>query len=125
MNRWIRFILRRLAYMLLTLFLITTFTFFLMNALPGTPYNNQAQLTQVQLDVLNAKYGFDKPVFVQYINYLRNILHGDFGISLQFSDQKVTTLLGNRIGYSVQLGLQAVVFGTVTGIVLGLSLIHI
>ena len=100
-------------------FLITTFTFFLMNALPGTPYNNQAQLTQVQLDVLNAKYGFDKPVFVQYINYLRNILHGDFGISLQFSDQKVTTLLGNRIGYSVQLGLQAVVFGTVTGIVLG------
>ena len=119
MNRWIRFILRRLAYMLLTLFLITTFTFFLMNALPGTPYNNQAQLTQVQLDVLNAKYGFDKPVFVQYINYLRNILHGDFGISLQFSDQKVTTLLGNRIGYSVQLGLQAVVFGTVTGIVLG------
>lgn len=119
MNRWIRFILRRLAYMLLTLFLITTFTFFLMNALPGTPYNNQAQLTQVQLDVLNAKYGFDKPVFVQYINYLKNILHGDFGISLQFSDQKVTTLLGNRIGYSVQLGLQAVVFGTVTGIVLG------
>ena len=119
MNRWIRFILRRLVYMFLTLFLITTFTFFLMNALPGTPYNNQAQLTQVQLDVLNAKYGFDKPVFVQYVNYLKNILHGDFGISLQFSDQKVTTLLGNRIGYSVQLGLQAVVFGTVIGIVLG------
>ena len=119
MKRWVRYIVQRLAYMVLTLFLITTLTFFLMNALPGTPYNNQAQLTQVQLDMLNAKYGFDKPVVVQYFNYLKNILHGDFGISLQFSDQKVTTLLGSRLHYSVQLGLQAVLFGTMVGIVLG------
>lgn len=49
-----------------------------------------------------------------------NIVHGDFGISLQFSDQKVTTLLSNRIGPSVQLGLQAVAFGTVVGAFLGI-----
>ena len=119
MKRWLHFICKRLFYMLLTLFIIASATFFLMNCLPGTPYNNQAQLTDVQLDMLNEKYGFDQPVWKQYVRYMTNILHGDFGISLQFSDQKVTTLLGNRIGPSVQLGLQAVVFGTVVGAFFG------
>lgn len=119
MKHWVRFIGQRLVYMAITLFLITSLTFFLMNALPGTPYNNQAQLSEVQFQLLDAKYGLDKPVLERYITYLGNILHGDFGISLQFSDQPVATLLGSRIGPSVQLGLQAVVFGTVVGAMLG------
>ena len=119
MKHWVRFIGQRLVYMAITLFLITSLTFFLMNALPGTPYNNQAQLSEVQFQLLDAKYGLDKPVLERYITYLGNILHGDFGISLQFSDQPVATLLGSRIGPSVQLGLQAVIFGTVVGAILG------
>lgn len=119
MNRWLRFILRRLFYMAVTLFVIISATFFLMNFLPGTPFNNQDRLTEIQMEMLNEKYGFDQPLFTRYITYLVNILHGDFGISLQFSDQKVTTLLKSRIGPSVQLGLQAVVFGTVVGAFLG------
>lgn len=119
MKHWVRFIGQRLVYMAITLFLITSLTFFLMNALPGTPYNNQAQLSEVQFQLLDAKYGLDKPVLERYITYLGNILHGDFGISLQFSDQPVATLLGSRIGPSVQLGLQAVIFGTVVGAMLG------
>lgn len=119
MNRWTRFIVKRLIYMFLTLFIIVSATFFLMNFLPGTPYNNQARLSNLQLEMLNQKYGLDKPVWERYLTYLGNILHGDFGISLQFSDQPVTTLLSSRIGPSVQLGLQAVVFGTVIGALLG------
>lgn len=119
MNRWMRFILKRLAYMAVTLFVIVTITFFLMNFLPGTPFNNQDRLTEVQLRMLNEKYGFDQPLLRRYVTYLVNILYGDFGISLQFSDQKVTTLLADRIGPSVQLGMQAVVFGTVVGALLG------
>lgn len=119
MSRWIRFIFKRLFYMVITLFVIISATFFLMNFLPGTPFNNQDRLTEIQMQMLNAKYGFDKPLFQRYLTYLGNILHGDFGISLQFSDQKITTLLGSRIGPSVQLGLQAVVFGTVVGALLG------
>ena len=119
MKHWVRFFGQRLVYMAITLFLITSLTFFLMNALPGTPYNNQAQLSEVQFQLLDAKYGLDKPVLERYITYLGNILHGDFGISLQFSDQPVATLLGSRIGPSVQLGLQAVIFGTVVGAILG------
>ena len=119
MSRWIRFIFKRLFYMVITLLVIISATFFLMNFLPGTPFNNQDRLTEIQMQMLNAKYGFDKPLFQRYLTYLGNILHGDFGISLQFSDQKITTLLGSRIGPSVQLGLQAVVFGTVVGALLG------
>ena len=118
-NRWTRFIAKRLIYMALTLFIIVSATFFLMNLLPGTPYSNQDRLTAVQLEMLNAKYGFDKPLIERYISYLSNVLHGDFGISLQFNDQPVTTLLGSRVGPSVQLGLQAMLFGTVVGALLG------
>ncbi len=118
-NRWLRFIGRRLAYMALTLWIIVTITFLLMSFLPGTPYNNQDRLTAAQLQMLNQKYGLDQPLWQRYFTYLGNILRGDFGISLQFSDQKVTTLLGSRIGVSMQLGLQAVVFGTVVGVALG------
>ena len=119
MKRWVDYIGKRLFYMLLTLFIIITVTFFLINFLPGTPYQNQDRLTAAQLEVLNQKYGFDQPLFKRYVNYLGNILHGDFGISLQFSDQKITSLLGQRVGPSIRLGLQAVVFGTVVGVFLG------
>ena len=119
MKRWAAFICKRLVCMALTLFLITSATFFLMNLLPGTPYNNQDRLTEIQLQMLNEKYGLNKPLLTRYGDYLWNVLHGNFGISLQFSDQKVTTLLRSRIGPSVQLGLQAVAFGTAVGIVLG------
>ncbi len=120
MKRWIRFILPRLGYMAATLFLIVSATFFLMNFLPGTPYNNQEKLSPLQIEMLNQKYGFSQPLWQRYLTYIGNILRGDFGISLQFSDQKITTLLGNRLWPSVQLGLQAVVFGTVAGVILGI-----
>lgn len=101
------------------MWIIVTLTFFLMNFLPGTPYNNQSELTAVQIRMLNEKYGLNEPVVQRYFTYLRNLLQGDLGISLQFSDQKVTTLLEGRMGVSMQLGLQAMVFGTLVGIILG------
>lgn len=118
-NRWLRFFCRRLVYMATTLWVIVTITFLLMSFLPGTPYNNQDKLTAAQLQALDQKYGLDQPLWQRYLTYLGNVLHGDFGISLQFSDQKVTTLLGSRIGVSMQLGLQAILFGTLVGVVLG------
>jgi oligopeptide transport system permease protein len=110
----------RIIYMVLTLFIIITLTFFLINSLPGTPYKNQEKLSDTQIEILNEKYGFDKPLGVRYLTYLKNVLHGDFGISLQFSDQQVSRLIGSRIGPSIQIGLQAVIFGTVVGVLLGL-----
>jgi oligopeptide transport system permease protein len=120
MNRWLRFFIHRIGYMVITLFLIITITFLLMNLLPGTPYQDQSRLTAIQVQMLNEKYGLNKPLGERYLKYLANIiLRGDFGISLQFSDQKVSVLLKTRLGPSVRLGLQAVIFGTLAGISLG------
>lgn len=105
--------------MVLTLWLIATITFFLMQFLPGTPYTNAEKLSPEQIALLNEQAGLDKPIITQYWLYLTNLLKGDFGISFQFKNQPVANLLSGRIGPSLQLGLQAIIFGTFFGIILG------
>lgn len=105
--------------MFLTLFLIATITFFLMKLLPGSPYANEEQLTQTQLEIMNAKYGLDKPVFVQYLIYITGLFRLDFGESFQYNST-VTNLIFSRVGPSFQLGFQALIFGTIVGSLLGM-----
>lgn len=119
MNSYLKYLLQRILYMFITLWLIATITFFLMKLLPGTPYTNQERLSPEMIAMLNKQSGLDKPVIVQYFIYLTNLLKGDFGISFQFKNQPVASLIISRIGPSVQLGLQALVFGTAIGIILG------
>lgn len=70
--------------------------------------------------MLNKQSGLDKPVIVQYGIYLKNTVTGDFGISFQFKNQPVAKLLGGSGGPSLQLGGQAIIFGTLVGILLGI-----
>ncbi len=119
MNSYIKYLLKRVFYMLITLWLIATITFFLMQFLPGTPYSNAEKLSPEQIALLNKQLGLDQPVIVQYGQYLLNLLKGDFGISFQFKNQAVSNLLGGRIGPSMQLGIQAIIFGTFFGTILG------
>ncbi|SDF55081.1 oligopeptide transport system permease protein [Fontibacillus panacisegetis] len=125
MTNYIKFIAKRLAYMIVTLLLISQITFLLMNFLPGSPYSNEEKLTPQQLEIMNEKYGLSKPFGERYLLYMSGIVRGDFGISLQFSNQPVSKLLSERIGPSMQLGIQAMIFGTIVGIVLGtVSALH-
>ncbi|HBL2657729.1 TPA: ABC transporter permease [Enterococcus faecium] len=119
MNSYIKYVLKRVFFMIITLWLIATITFFLMQLLLGTPYTNQERLSPETIEMLNKQVGLDKPVIVQYGIYLSNLLQGDFGISFQFKNQPVAHLLAGRIGPSLQLGLQAIIFGTVLGTILG------
>ncbi|MBJ1156522.1 ABC transporter permease [Enterococcus faecium] len=119
MNSYIKYVLKRVFFMIITLWLIATITFFLMQLLPGTPYTNQERLSPETIEMLNKQVGLDKPVIVQYGIYISNLLQGDFGISFQFKNQPVAHLLAGRIGPSLQLGLQAIIFGTVLGTILG------
>ena len=119
MNSYGKYLLRRIFYMLLTLFIIITTTFLLLQFLPGTPFANQDLLTAKQLELLNEKYGLNKPIFDQYLAYLGYILKGDFGYSFQFNNLPVTQIIADRAGPSIQLGLQAMVLGTVVGTFLG------
>jgi oligopeptide transport system permease protein len=115
-----RYTLQRFTYMIITLFIIATATFFLMKLLPGSPLTNQEKLTPEQRQIILEKYGLNDPVPVQYVNYLKNLVQGDLGVSFQYDNRSVTELIGERIGPSAQLGFQALVFGTIVGLLLGI-----
>ncbi|MER2146461.1 MAG: oligopeptide ABC transporter permease [Aerococcus urinaeequi] len=119
MKSYYKYLLRRVFYMFLTIFLIATITFFLMKLLPGTPFQNEDRLSAEQIIIMNERYGLNDPVIVQYARYMLGIFTGDLGVSFQFSNTPVTDLLSSRIGPSLQLGGQAILFGTSFGIILG------
>ena len=120
MNQYTKYILKRIFYMIITLFLIATITFFLMKLLPGSPYANEENLTDAQLQIMNAKYGLDKPVWMQYFIYLGGLVRLDLGMSFQYNST-VLNLLSSRVGPSFQIGLQALIFGMGMGTLLGLA----
>ncbi|GLO67923.1 ABC transporter permease [Oceanobacillus kimchii] len=115
----LKYIGKRIIYLIITLFIIASVTFFMMKFLPGTPFQNEEKLSIEQREILNEKYGLDEPIPVQYFNYMTNLAKGDLGVSFQFDNQPVTDLLANRIGPSLQLGFQAMLIGTIVGILLG------
>ncbi|MCM2533689.1 ABC transporter permease [Neobacillus pocheonensis] len=114
-----KYILQRILYMIITLFIVVSVSFFLMKLIPGTPFNNAEKLTHEQLAIMQTKYGLNDPVPVQYVRYLVNMVKGDLGVSFQFDNTPVTKLLALRIGPSATLGLEAMIFGTIIGIILG------
>jgi oligopeptide transport system permease protein len=106
--------------MVITLFIIISITFLLMYLLPGTPFSNADKLSTQQLEIMNAKYGLDKPVAIQYLRYMGNLLRGDLGLSFQFEGRSVNTILGERMGPSAFIGLQAILLGVIVGMALGI-----
>ncbi|MBT2694272.1 oligopeptide ABC transporter permease [Bacillus sp. ISL-55] len=115
-----KYLLKRVLYMFLTLFIIASLTFFLMKIIPGTPFASANKLSPAQMEIMKAKYGLDQPVPVQYAKYLGNLLQGDLGVSFQFNNRSVTDMIIGRLGPSMQLGGQAMVLGTIIGILLGI-----
>ena len=78
-----KYIIKRVLFAILTIFIVSLITFFVMNLVPGGPFNKEKAVSQAVLDELNARYNLDKPVGVQYLLYMKNILHGDWGVSLK------------------------------------------
>lgn len=114
-----KYILNRLGYMIFTFLLIASLTFFLMQTLPGSPFNDE-RLSEAQASILNERYGLDEPLALQYFKYLGNIFVGELGVSYQFDGRAVTTIIGERIGVSAILGAQAMGVGILLGSILGI-----
>src|SRR5690625_554535 len=114
-----KYIVKRLFYMVITLFIIITITFFLMKLLPGTPFSNPEKLSEKQLEIMNTKYGLDQPLAVQYVTYVGNLLQGDLGLSFQSQGRTVIDVIAIRIGPSALIGAQAIIIGFMLGLVLG------
>lgn len=117
-----KFIGIKIVNIIITLWIIATITFFLMKMLPGSPFNEEklATLSDDQRIEFLAKYGLDKPVYVQYGRYLENLVKGDLGISYYYKGQSVNELLAKRIVPSALLGAQAVILGLSIGLILGM-----
>ena len=93
-------------------------TFFTMNAIPGGPFNGEKAKSAAVMQVLNERYGLDKPVGEQFFNYLKNILHGDFGVSLK-TGRDIATTIGESFKVSAKIGLLAILVALIFGIILG------
>ena len=89
-----------------------------MNAIPGGPFNKEKALSAEVIATLNERYGLDKPVPVQYVNYMKNLLQGDLGVSLKTGRSIKTTIL-DGLSISAKLGLMAAALAVVCGVVLG------
>lgn len=116
----LKYTLRRVASMIITLFLIATLTFFLMNAVPGDPFALDRDTPQVIRDALNQKYGLDKPVFERYLIYMGNLLKGDFGMSMKFKGQTVVDKVVTTMPVSMRVGLGGVLLGVLIGVIFGI-----
>ena len=115
-----KYVLKRLCYMFVSLFIVITITFFLMKLMPGSPFND-TKLNAQQKEILNEKYGLNDPVALQYVNYLKNVVTGDFGNSLQYHNMPVWDLVKPRLIPSMEMGIAAMVIGVVLGLVLGVA----
>jgi oligopeptide transport system permease protein len=114
-----KYVFQRIIFMIFTMLIVVSITFFLMKLIPGTPFSNASKLTPDQLNIMKDKYHLNDPVPVQYANYLVSMAKGDLGVSFQFNNTPVSKLLALRIGPSATLGLQAMIIGAILGIILG------
>jgi ABC-type dipeptide/oligopeptide/nickel transport system permease component len=115
------YVIRRILLMIPTMLAIYTVTFLLIHATPGSPWSNQDKpLPKAVVDRLNAAYGLDDPLWKQYINYLVNVLHGDFGPSFSSRSRTVSDIIADTFPVSLQLGLVAMVIATIIGLSLGI-----
>ena len=116
-----RFLIRRFIYMLVTLFLVFTATFFMLASIPGNALTAKiVKLPQTTKDRIMAKYGYDKPVGERYLITLNNALHGDFGESIVKSGDTIQKILAKRLPATVRLNLQQVIVGVTLGLILGI-----
>lgn len=116
----VRYIASKFFFMLVSLFILVSLTFFLMKIIPGDPFMSE-KAVQPQIKArLMAQYGLDQPIPVQYVRYLGNIIQGDLGISMKYQNQDVTGRIAQTFKPSLQIGIFAIIISVVVGIILGM-----
>ena len=119
MANQIRYILKRIVYSFITILVLVSVTFLLMQLLPGDPFTGGKDIPDTVMEALEAKYGLDKPVPQQLLMYIGNALQGDFGISIP-DGRAVTDVIKEAFPVSFDLGIRALIFAFIMGILLGI-----
>jgi oligopeptide transport system permease protein len=115
----LRFLTRRLIVAVPTVFVVITVAFFMMRAAPGSPFDSDRRLPPEIKANVERKFGMNRPLAAQYVDYLAGVLHGDFGPSLKYQDKTVLQVLEENYGVSLRLGLTAIIIAAFTGVSLG------
>ena len=118
----VKYILKRTAWAFLTLLAVVTVTFFLMRSIPGDPLAGMARaLPEETKAAFMAKYGLDKPLFDQYLIYMKGLLtEFDLGESLRYAGRPVLKTITETSPVSGSYGIPALILGTLTGVILGI-----
>lgn len=118
-----RYIIKRIIAGLITMFVLTTVTFFLMHAIPGGPFSpaEERKVPKAVMEKVQEKYGLNDPVHIQYVNYLKNLAQGDFGISFKQTSVTVNELIEQGFPVSAKVGLIAIIVALLVGIPLGIT----
>lgn len=113
-----KYIVKRIGLAIVTIFIISVITFFAMNAIPGGPFDSEKATTPEVRAVLEKRYNLDKPLPEQYVIYMKNVLHGDWGVSLK-TGRDIGKTLSSSFVVSAKLGGMALLVSVVFGVVLG------
>jgi oligopeptide transport system permease protein len=116
----ITYLARRILWIIPVLFTVSIITFALMHSVPGGPWDSEKRLPQGVQDRLNAQYGLDQPIYIQYVQWAGKVLQGDLGPSYRFKDRTVNDIVSDGIGTTVQLGVMAFILAVLLGIPLGI-----
>ena len=111
-----KYVAKRFVSMLITLFLVATVTFFLMHAVPGQPFEITRETPDSVKEALYEQYGLNKPLFEQYLIYMKNLLHGDFGVSMKYKSQTVVGNVTSGMPVSAIIGFGGVLIGCLIGL---------
>jgi oligopeptide transport system permease protein len=113
------YVIKRVLLAIVTLFLVASITFALMNLVPGGPFLSEKAPSEATLKALNEKYGLDKPVIVQFKNYLEKAIRGDFGPSIKQRGRTVVQIIATGFKVSARVGGLAILLAVLTGVPLG------
>ena len=114
-----KYVIKRVLLAVVTLWLVATITFTLMNLVPGGPFLSEKTPSEATLKALNEKYGLDKPLIVQYKNYMQKALRGDFGPSLKQRGRMVKQIISTGFKVSARVGGLSVLLAVLIGVPLG------
>lgn len=113
-----KYIVKRVLLAIISILIVSAITFFVMNIIPGGPFNKEKATSVEAQKVLEERYNLDKPVPEQYVIYMNNLLHGDWGISLH-SGRDIWGEISSKFKVSAKLGGMAALVAIVVGLVLG------
>ena len=120
MKNILKFLIKRIAMGLVTLWLVITITFFLIHMLPGDPFQSEKAIPPKVKENLMAKYHLDRPLGEQYVEYLKNIAKGDLGASMKVRGRTVNDVIKKSFLTSADLGARSIIFALTLGIPLGI-----